>query len=417
MRRLFLAALLGALAASAHAGGMIENFETPAACRDTGGLKIDACLSALGGGLDGDVDSRLSELLSKSAEPDAVRAAQEAWATYRKATCDYFAGQEGIAGIIQGMQCLRWTSWRRMKELDTLLGRAPVEDAGGAEGGGDGLEPDFSTLADTQYSNRAFEFGDFSWYVKKRYGAGIVEKALAARGFETETAAALAGNWDAWRYHPENGQPLLESAPMHASDADFQTLAARMPECMRDIGKADCRMNYSIELGCRLDPPIARGCQGAFDTYRAIAAGYQRDGRTGYMLSGFQPQTVYDMASCIKEGGKGAGVVVFAPDTVETVAKLTFIAQSGAAAVEQKPIDIETLPERDAELCSAMAGWTLDENGAITGGSNALDLYPATNDGVFSYALEEAAKPDPSRDADYGDYLKRVVEAVKETGQ
>jgi len=416
MRRYTLtAALFCAVMRPATAGGLIENFETPAECQAAVGLKIEACLAALGGGLDAEVESRLSAVLAVSAEPDGVRAAQDAWVAYRKATCDYFAGQEGMAGIIQGLQCLRWTSWGRMKELDGLLGIKPAEDDGEGEAAR-GLEPDFSTLADTQYSGRAFSFGDFSWYIKKRYGAVLVEKALVARGFDTETATGLAGNWDAWRYHPENGQPLIESAPLGASDADLQGLAAKFPECMRDLGKADCRINYSIEIGCKLDPAVAKECQSVFDIRQSIAAGYQRDGHTAYMLSGFQPQGVYDMAGCIMEGGKGAGVPLFAPDNAETVAKLTFIAQPGAGAAETERVDIEALPEREAELCSVAAGWKLGENGSQTS-SGLLDLAPVTRDGVFSQYLEEGGTPDPSRDGEYNDFLQRVTKAVGEAGQ
>lgn len=409
MKRFFVAALMNALAAPALAGGIAENFETPAECKDTGGLKIEACLSALGGGLDAEVDSRLTAVLTASPDPDAVRAAQEAWLAYRKATCDYFAGQEGIAGVIQGLQCLRWTSWRRMKELDGLLGIVPAEESGEGEAEG-GLWPDFSTLADTQYANRAFEFGDFSWYVKKRYSAALVEKALAARGFEAETARLISMQWDVWRYHLENGQPLLESAPMSASDADLQALAARFPKCMQDLGKTDCRVKYSIELGCRLDPAMAKGCQSVFDIHRAIAASYQRDGRKAYLLSS------YGMAGCLMEVGKGAGVVVFAPDTSEAVAKLVFVAQSGADVAETTAVDIETLPEREAELCSVAVGWTFDEIGNQTS-AGSLDLVAESPDRVFSEFIEEAQTNDPARAPDYADYLQRVVKAAGEVGQ
>ena len=415
MKRLLMAALFGALAGPAAAGGIVENFETPAECKDTGNLKIEACLAAIGGGLDGEVESRLAAVLAASTEPDAVRAAQEAWLAYRTATCDYFAGQEGIAGVIQGLQCLRWTSWRRMKELDGLLGIVPPEEGGemAAEGG---LEPDFNTLVDSQYSSRAFEFGDYSWYIKKRYGAGLIEKALVARGFEAETAKAISADWGAWRYHPENGQPLIESAPMSASDAELLALAGNLPECMRDLGKADCRLTYSIELGCRLDPPIAKACQGVFDIHRSLAAGYQRDGRTASPFSGFQLSSVYSMAGCIMEGGKGAGLAVFAPDNAETVSKLTFIAQPAGKDAEAKTVDIETLPEREAELCSTMAGWKFDEAGNVTASGEA-DLYFVSPETMFAQHREDAQTTDPARDPDYADHLQRVVKALAEVGQ
>ena len=48
MKRLVIAVLLGALAEPAAAGGIVENFETPAECKDTGDLKIEACLAAIG---------------------------------------------------------------------------------------------------------------------------------------------------------------------------------------------------------------------------------------------------------------------------------------------------------------------------------------------------------------------------------
>jgi uncharacterized protein YecT (DUF1311 family) len=415
MKRLLIAALVGTLAGSAMAGGAVENFETPAECKDTGNLKIEACLAAIGGGLDGEVESRLAAVLAASAEPDSVRAAQEAWLAYRKATCDYFAGQDGIAGVIEGLQCLRWTSWRRVKELDGLLGIVPPEEGEESASEG-GIEPDFNTLSDSQYSPRAFEFGDYSWYIKKRYGAGLVEKALVARGFETETAKAISTDWDAWRYHPENGQPLMDSAPMSASDSDLQALAANFPECMRDLGKADCRIHYSIELGCRLDPPVAKACQGVFDINRSIAAGYQRDGRTASLFSGFKSNSVYSMAACIMEGGKGAGLAVFAPDNSETVTKLTFIAQPAGSASQTQTVNIETLPERDAELCSAMVGWTFDEAGnAVATSDN--ELYAISPESVFAQHREDAQISDPARDADYAEHLQRVMKALEEAGQ
>ncbi len=413
MKRLLIAALLGALAEPAAAGGIVENFETPAECKDTGNLKVEACLAAMGGGLDGEVESRLAAVLAASSEPDAVRAAQEAWLAYRKATCDYFAGQEGIVGVIQGLQCLRWTSWQRMKELDGLLGIAPPEE-GEAQAEG-GLEPDFDTLADSQYSPRAFGFGDYTWYIKKRYGATLVEKALAARGFEADTAKAIATDWDAWRYHPENGQPLIESAPISASDANLQALAASFPECMRDLGTADCRINYSIELGCRLDPPVAKTCQSVFDIKRTIAAGYQRDGRTASLFSSFQSHSVYGMAGCIAEGGKGAGLAVFAPDNAETVSKLTFIAQPAGGDAQVKTVDIETLPERETALCSKLVGWTFDENNNAIG-SGDTELYALSVESAFSQYREDAAVSDPARDPDYADHLQRVVKALEEAG-
>ena len=416
MKRLFIAALLGILPETAFAGGIVENFETPAECTDRGDLKIEACLAALGGGLDGEVESRLAAVLAASAQPDAVRAAQDAWLSYRKATCDYFAGQEGIVGAIQGLQCLRWTSWRRMKELDTLLGVAPSEDGDESQAEG-GLEPDFNTLADSHYSMRAFAFGDYSWYIKKRYGAALIEKALAARGFEAETAKAISADWDAWRYHPENGQPLLESAPMSASDTDMQLLAARFPACMRDLGTANCRMAYSIELGCRLDPPVAKACQGVFDISRSIAAGYRRDGRTASPFSGFQGNSVYAMAGCIAEGGKGAGLAVFAPDNAETVTKLTFIAQPAGGSAVAQPVDIETLPERQAELCSALIGWTFDESGNPIAAGGTIELYAVSPESVFAQYREDAQAADPARDPDYADHLRRVANALDEAAQ
>lgn len=413
MKRLLVAALFSAFAQQAAAGGAVENFETPAECKDTGNLKIEACLAAIGGGLEAEVESRLSAVLAASPDPDAVRAAQDAWSAYRKATCDYFAGEEGIAGVIEGLQCLRWTSWRRMKELDGLLGIVPPE--AGEESPG-GLEPDFNTLADSQYSARAFDFGDYSWYIKKRYGAVLIETALVARGFEAQTAKALSTDWDAWRYHPENGQPLIDSAPMTASDGDLQALAANVPDCMRDLGKADCRLTYSIELGCRLDPPAAKACQRVFDIQRSIAAGYQRDGRTASLFSGFQQSSVYGMAGCIAEGGKGAGLAVFAPDNAETVTKLTFIAQPAGGTADIKPVDIETLPQRDAELCSVVAGWKFDEAGNLIAAGE-IELSPVSAEGAFAQFREDANTPDPSRDPDYADHLQRVVKALEEAGQ
>lgn len=415
MKRLLIAALLASLAKPALAGGIVENFETPAECKDTGNLKIETCLAAIGGGLDGEIETRLAAVLAASSEPDSVRAAQEAWLAYRKATCDYFTGKEGIAGVIEGLQCLRWTSWRRMKELDGLLGIVPPEEGEESASTG-GLEPDFNTLSDSQYSPRAFEFGDYSWYIKKRYGAGLVEKALVARGFEAETAKAISTDWDAWRYHPLNGQPLMESAPMRASDTDLQALAANFPKCMQDLGKADCRINYSIELGCRLDPPVAKACQGVFDIHRSIAAGYQRDGRTASLFSGFKLSSVYSMAGCIMEGGKGAGLAVFAPDNAETVTKLTFIAQPAGSAAQTQTVDVESLPERDAELCSSMVGWRFDDAGnAIATGDN--ELYAVSAESVFAQYREDAQTTDPSRDADYADHLQRVVKALEEAGR
>jgi uncharacterized protein YecT (DUF1311 family) len=412
MKRLLTIAILSTLTQPAMAGGVIEDFKTPPECKDTGTVKMEACLAALGGGMDQEVESRLSAVLEASPDPDAVRAAQEAWLAYRKATCDYFSGQQGIAGVIQGLQCLRWTSWRRTKELDSLLGVAPADDMddGSSEAK---LEPDFGTLADTQYSSRAFEFGDFSWYIKKRYGASLVEKALVARGFEAETAKSISTDWDAWRYHPQNGQPLMKSAPMTASDADLLALAARFPKCMHDLGKADCRIKYSIELGCKLDPPVAKACQGVFDIYRSIASGYQRDGRTASIFSGFQG--LYGMTGCIMEGGKGAGLVVFAPDTAETVTKLTFVAQSGVRESKAEAADIESLPERNAELCSKVIGWTFDENGnTVAAGEN--DLYSLSPETVFSQYREDAKVNDPARDPDYADHVQRVVKALEEAG-
>lgn len=412
MKRLLAISILSTLTQPAMAGGVIEDFKTPPECKDTGALKMEACLAALGGGMDKEVESRLRAVLEASPDPNAVRAAQEAWLAYRKATCDYFGGQRGMAGVIQGVQCLRWTSWRRMKELDGLLGVSPADemDDGSSEAK---LEPDFLTLADTQYSGRAFEFGDFSWYIKKRYGASLVEKALVARGFEAETAKSISTDWDAWRYHPQNGQPLIESAPMTASDADLLALAARFPKCMRDLGKADCRIKYSIELGCKLDPPVAKACQGVFDIYRSIASGYQRDGRTASMFSGFQG--LYGMTGCIMEGGKGAGLVVFAPDTAETVTKLAFVAQSGVRESKAEAADIESLPERNAELCSKVIGWTFDENGnTVSAGEN--DLYSLSPASVFTQYREDAKVNDPARDPDYADHVKRVVKALEEAG-
>lgn len=414
MKRLLTIAILCTLTQPAMAGGVIEDFKTPPECKDTGAVKMEACLAALGGGMDKEVESRLSAVLEASPDPDAVRAAQEAWLAYRKATCDYFSGQQGITGVIQGLQCLRWTSWRRTKELDSLLGVAPADDMddGSSEAT---LEPDFGTLADTQYSSRAFEFGDFSWYIKKRYGASLVEKALVARGFEAETAKSISADWDAWRYHPQNGQPLMKSAPMTASDADLLALAARFPKCMRDLGKADCRIKYSIELGCKLDPPVAKACQGVFDIHRSIASGYQRDGRTASRFSGFQMHYVYGMVSCIAEGGKGAGLAVFAPDNAETVTKLTFIAQPAEQASIAEVADIEALVDRDADLCSTVAGWTFDENGnTIASGEN--ELYTASPEAVFAQYREDAKVNDPARDPDYADHVKRVVKALEEAG-
>lgn len=416
MKRLLVTAMLSAFAEPAAAGGIVENFETPAECMDKGTLKIEACLAALGGALDGEVESRLAAVLAASAEPDAVRAAHEAWRAYRTATCDYFAGQGGITGIIQGLQCLRWIAWRRMKELDAFIGIAPTEDHGEDQAEG-GLEPDFTTLADSQYSPRAFEFGDYTWYIKKRYGAALIEKALAARGFEEETAKAISTDWDAWRYHPENGQPLIESAPISTSDADLQALAARFPACMRDLGKADCRMNYSIELGCRLDPPVARTCQSVFDISRSIAAGYQREGRSASLFSSFQGHSVYNMAGCIAEGGKGAGLAVFAPDNAETVTKLTFIAQPAGNSAAVEAVDIETLGERQAALCSALVGWTFDDSGNPISSGGELELYAVSSDSVFAQYREDAQTSDPSRHPDYADHLQRVVKALKEAGR
>ena len=271
--------------------------------------------------------------------------------------------------MIQGLQCRRWTAWRRLGELDAMLGEAPPEE-GLEETGAAGIEPDFGTLADTNYAQRAFGFGDFSWYVKKRYAARLIEPVLLKRGFEAKTARILAKEWDAWRFHPENGQPLVEGAPLSLSDGEIVGLAEKMPECLRDLANSTCKLAYSIEIGCRLDPPMAKTCRRRFDLSRVIAAAFAGppEKEETFMLQA----SSYQMAGCIYEGGKGAGVPVFAPDTAEAVTKLVFVAQPGAKPSKVEVTSIEAMPQRQAPTCTQELGLALQSDGGYHSQSGSI---------------------------------------------
>jgi len=350
-----LAALV--LPASAQAGGFGPSNQPPPECTGTDALGSTACLKALEGGIEAQVDAVLAEAIAyqSSLPPDQAKAARDgltaahaAWRDYRDATCEAFGNGGGIESAVAFLQCRRWTAWQRVKNLKIIMGVDPEQESE-TEGG---IEPYFLTFADTHYADRGFGLGDFSWNVKADYGARIVERVLVERGFEEKTARIVAKNWDAWRYHPETGQPLYSGPALQLSESGLVRLGHLIPDCIRDFAATTCKLAYAIEIGCRLDEELAQGCQRTLDAESKLARAFP--GTIAEQEKFAANTDAYSAIACLFEGGKGAGLALFAPGTEDTVAKLNFIAGQNAAEAAIGPdISIPQTP-RDAPSCKAI---------------------------------------------------------------
>jgi hypothetical protein len=195
------------------------------------------------------------------------------------------------------------------------------------------LEEDFTTLADMYYFPAFTKKKDFRWYVQKRFIERIVRRVLLVRGFEEYSATYIARTWDGWRYHPETGERLYPGQALALSPAQAVAFAYAVPDCLKDITTSTCQVTHSIELGCRYEPHLVKICRQNFEKLQKVfpalfAPDPHREATHPFTLTEF-----YEGTSCFQESGKGADLVVFAPNDIEVATKLVFEAVRKADAV------------------------------------------------------------------------------------
>jgi hypothetical protein len=216
---------------------------------------------------------------------------------------------------------------------------------------GEKADPPFvGTLEDGAQINAFFEKRDHSWYVHKRFISRIVERVLVSRGFEAKSAAYVAANWDAWRYHPETGDLLYSGRAPRMTSSAAVTFANALPECLKDLGKGHCRPIFSAELGCRHQPPLVDVCEGTLRRLNRVFESLFDPRPRSDPLEGrpypFNQHTFYVATCNFNWGGKGAALAVFAPLSKPGVTKLVFDAtrranslpiQSSAPSESKRP--------------------------------------------------------------------------------
>jgi uncharacterized protein len=275
-----------------------------------------------------------------------------------------FLNQRASCG--SDIACLRVVYQRRIANLkDYLSGFAQDRKASEEEAK---LDADFTTLEDGAHYARLVEKKDVRWHVQKRFIAKIVSRVLLERGFDVKSAAYIAVNWDAFRFDPETGERLLPGTALTLSERKAAQFARALPDCLGYLSQPSCRIDYSIELGCRYDPAIATKCQARFAGLSERFQSFPSDPRDGDRGRSARYE-MYQRTACLEEGGKGADLVVFAPKDLKKVSKLVFQAVKRAETTDLSETHpaVVSPPKSATPLCSKLGIEVEDKVGRVSG--------------------------------------------------